>query len=200
LNFSSSASLQYTTMTALVVLSLHLLLGVGIVLSPPSRGTSGASKPLAFLTELPPPLSSPSTHAIDLHLSIPDASMAVRSPPHPMPMPVPVPASSPDMDGVIVEAAQSDAAQVARICHAWHRQRWREDDAHPAASVLVRVEESGRVSDTRLIVGSGSPDQDEALQHCLLTLARLTPRQLDGQAIAAWQRLDPPAAEPARRQ
>jgi len=171
-------------MIAVTVLVLHLMLGLGVALSPPVRGASAASRPLVLLTELPQPSLSASTGTVAVDLNLPvDVSVA---PPRPATLKLP---AAPDTDGVIVDAAPADDAQVARICGAWSIQRSRRDAAEQDTTVLVRVEADGRVSDSRLLVGLGSADRDAALQHCLLTLARFTPIRLEGEAVAAWQKL-----------
>jgi hypothetical protein len=177
-------------MIALAVLALHLLFGVGIVLSPPLRESTAAVRPLVLLTELPSPITTVASGGWvggDPVLSIPLPHAAV-----------PVLPAPPDTGDVIVDAAGADDAAVSRVCGAWPVQRSRTDDAEQDPSVLVRVEADGRVSDSRLVVGTGSADGDAALQHCLSTLARLTPFRLDGQIVAAWQRLKPLARSSRR--
>jgi len=168
---------------ALAVLALHVLFGIGIVLSPPLREATDAVRPLVLLTELPSRLSvvvSGDFVAGDPVVSIPLPHAAV-----------PVLPAQPDTDGVIVDAAAADDAEVSRVCGAWPVQRWRHDDAQQDPSVLVRVEADGRVSDSRWLVSTGSVDRDAALRHCLLTLARLTPIRLEGQVVPGWQKLKP---------
>ncbi len=180
-----------STTIGFTVLTLHVLFVLGIAFSPSWRSASGAVHPLVLLTELPPPLTSASRGGgIAVHL---DLSVA---PPRPANLKLP---AVPDIRGVILDAAEADSAQVARICGAWRARRsGREEDAQES-TVLVRVDADGRVSDTRLLVGSGSTERDAELQHCLLTLARLTPLELDGHVIAAWQRLHAPTQNSSRR-
>jgi hypothetical protein len=142
------------------------------------------------LTELPSPITvvaSGGFVADDPMISIPLPHAAV-----------PVLPATPDTDGVIVDAAGADNAEVSRVCGTWPVQRSLHDEAQQDPSVLVRVEADGRVSDSRLLVGTGSADRDAALRHCLLTLARLTPIRLDGQIVPAWQRLKPLARSSRR--
>jgi hypothetical protein len=173
------------------VLTLHVLFVLGIAFSPPWRGASAAMHPLVLLTDLPPPLTSRSAVsgiALDLDLSI--------APPRPANLKL---RAVPDTEGVILDAVEADSTQVARICGAWRARRLGREENAQASTVLVRVDADGRVSDTRLLVGSGSTERDAELQHCLLTLARLTPLELDGHVIAAWQRLHAPAQHSSRR-
>jgi hypothetical protein len=177
-------------MIVLAVLALHLVFGLGVALSSRLRGPTTLSKPLVFLTDMPAATPDASTDAAASHLKV-----SVARPRPPMPV-LPAP---PDANGVIVDAKPADDVQVMRICGAWSMQRGRHDDSQPAPSVLVRVDEDGRVTDSRFVVGSGSADRDAALQHCLLTLVRLTPLRLDGHAVAAWQKLNASRAESSRR-
>jgi hypothetical protein len=179
------------TTIGFTVLTLHVLFVLGIAFSPPWRGASGAMHPLVLLTELPTPLTSTSRGngiAVDLDLSF--------APPHPAKLKLP---AVPDAEGVMLDAAEADSAQVARICSAWREQPLRREEDAQESTVLVRVDADGRVSDTRVLVGSGSTERDAELQHCLLTLARLTPVELDGHVIAAWQRLHAPTKDATRR-
>lgn len=61
-------------------------------------------------------------------------------------------------------------------------------------TLLVHVETDGRVSDSKVEVGSGVPKVDEAVQRCLVGHGLLTPRRINGAAVASWQRLHWPAA------
>jgi hypothetical protein len=201
MSFTRTASRQLTgaseriTVTnatiGFTVLTLHVLFVLGIAFSSPWHGASAALHPLVLLAELPPPLTSASRGggiAVDLDLSI--------APPRPANLQFP---AEPDTEGVIFDAAEADSAQVARICGAWRAQRRTRDPAEQEATVLVRVDADGRVSDSRLLVGSGSTEHDAQLQHCLLTLARLTPVKLDGHATPAWQRLHAPMKDAWQR-
>jgi hypothetical protein len=174
--------MQRVAVSALAVLALHVLFGLGIALSPPYRAMPGTRKPLVLLTDLSPAVTRPSVAdiTVDINLSVP---LPRRS--------LPVVPVAHDDDGVIVDAAPADAIQVARICRAWSDPRGRRGDAQQTLSVLVRVAEDGRVLDSRLESGTGSADRDAALLHCLLTLAKLTPFRSEGHAVTAWQRLNP---------
>jgi hypothetical protein len=170
---------------ALAVLALHLLFGFGIALAPTVGAPAGVSRRLVVVTELPPPVTSQSAGAIALNLSLPLA------PPRPPRPPIPVLPVSPH-PGVIVDAVPADVAQVTRICGAWVPQRGSRGAVSREPEILIRVEADGRVSDTRLLAGTGSVERDAALEHCLLTFARLTPISVEGHAVAAWQTLRAP--------
>jgi hypothetical protein len=59
----------------------------------------------------------------------------------------------------------------------------------PAITLLVRVERDGRVSDSRIELGSGTQRFDESVQQCLSDYGWLTPQRVNGQPISSWQRL-----------
>ncbi len=66
-------------------------------------------------------------------------------------------------------------------------------------TLLVRVEKVGRVSDSRIEVGSGTQRVDEAAQRCLLAHGSLTPRRVNGEPVASWQRVHWPARQTEAR-
>jgi len=66
-------------------------------------------------------------------------------------------------------------------------------------TLLVRVEKVGRVSDSRIEVGSGTQRVDEAAQRCLLAHGFLTPRRVNGEPVASWQRVHWPARQTEAR-
>jgi len=185
-----SLPLPAAVMIALAVLALHLLFGIGIVLSPPLRAATDAARPLLLLNELPSPMTGVASGGFVAG----DPTVSIRLPHAAVPV-LPAPT---DTGGVILDATGADNAEVTRLCGAWSSQRWPHADAQRDPSVVVRIEDDGRVSDTRVLVGTGSTDRDAALQHCLLTLARLTPLRLDGQIVPGWQRLKPLARSSRR--
>jgi hypothetical protein len=62
-------------------------------------------------------------------------------------------------------------------------------------TLLVRVEKVGRVSDSRIEVGSGVQRLDETAQRCLLAHGFLSPRRVNGEPVASWQRVRWPAVQ-----
>jgi hypothetical protein len=99
---------------------------------------------------------------------------------------VPISASS---EVLISEVRGDDVAELAVSC--------RRPGARPHGAaemtLLVHVEKDGRVSDSRVEVGSGAPRVDEAMQRCLVEHGLLTPRRINGAGVASWQRLHWPA-------
>jgi hypothetical protein len=107
----------------------------------------------------------------------------------PVEIAVPVSASS---DVLISDARADDLAGLAVSC----RLPQLRPPTRTAAemTLLVHVEKDGRVSDSKVEVGSGVPRVDEAVQRCLVGHGLLTPRRINGAAVASWQRLHWPAA------
>jgi hypothetical protein len=66
-------------------------------------------------------------------------------------------------------------------------------------TLLVRVEKVGRVSDSRIEVGSGTQRIDEAARRCLLAHGSLTPRRVNGEPVASWQRVHLPVRQTQAR-
>jgi TonB family protein len=66
-------------------------------------------------------------------------------------------------------------------------------------TLLVRVEKIGRVSDSRIEVSSGTQRVDEAAQRCLMAHGLLSPRRVNGEPVASWQRVHWPALSTAAR-
>jgi TonB family protein len=56
-------------------------------------------------------------------------------------------------------------------------------------TLLVKVEPSGRPSETQIAVSSGSSQLDEAVGACLLSLGALEPVIVNGLAVRTWQRV-----------
>jgi len=110
-----------------------------------------------------------------------------------------LPEAQSESDGAILDAGAADTIEVARICGAGTMRRPRASDELHELEVVVRVEVDGRVSDGRIIEGSGSESRDAALVHCLMTSARLNPTIADGHAVGSWLRLHWSASQSARR-
>ncbi len=174
-----------TAWIILGVLGLHLLIGLGVALSPPRQSAEAAVKPLVLLTELPAPVHT--QVRLDVAVPLPRITQAIAVTP-------------PSSDGVILETAPADAAELARTCAANTVQRSRDlRPTPPRLNVLLRVDTDGRVSDSRIIEGSGSESRDAAMLQCLLSHARLQPARVAGRAVVAWQRFVLTGADAARR-
>jgi TonB family protein len=89
----------------------------------------------------------------------------------------------------IGEANPLEVANVLRRCGAARRAAATYGVRGPGMTLLVRVEQDGRVTDSRVEVGSGNDRLDESAQSCLREHAVLTPQQLHGVSVASWQRV-----------
>jgi len=179
---------------ALVVLVVHVAVVLGLATSGSGRDASRTHRPLLLLSAVPGSLrvGVPAV-GVDIRRSVQLKPLlpALASPA--------LPAVEPEPDGAILDAGAADTVEVLRICGAGMMQRPRATDEPHELDVVVRVEADGRVSDGRIIEGSGSESRDAALVHCLMTSARLNPTIADGHAVGSWLRLHWSASQSARR-
>jgi TonB family protein len=89
----------------------------------------------------------------------------------------------------IGEANPAEVAKVVHSCRAARLARPRSGVREPDLTLLVRVEQDGRVTDSRVEVGSGDARLDNSALGCLREHGLLTPQQLHGESVASWQRV-----------
>ena len=58
-----------------------------------------------------------------------------------------------------------------------------------SVTLLVRVESSGRPSQTKIVRTSASAALDDAVNACLLSQGSFAPLVVDGRAVASWRRI-----------
>jgi hypothetical protein len=179
---------------ALGVLVVHVAVVLALARSGFNRDSSRTQQPLLLLSAVSGPL----------HSGIPgvgvDLGTSVNLKPLITVLAAPtLPPAEPEPDGAILDAAPADTAQVLRICGAGTMPRPRATVQSRELEVVVRVEADGRVSDGRIIAGSGSDSRDAALVHCVMASARLNPSVLDGHAVESWQRLRWSGSQSVRR-
>ena len=102
-------------------------------------------------------------------------------------------------DVLISNANAGEVEEVFAGCRADKIRPLPAFDRAVDVTLLVRVEKVGRVSDSRIEVGSGTPRVDEAAQRCLLAHGFLTPRRVNGEPVASWQRVHWPARQTEAR-
>jgi len=90
---------------------------------------------------------------------------------------------------LIGEANPAEVAKVARSCGAARPAGSASGQRVPDLTLLVRVEKDGRVTDSRVEVGSGVGRFDESARACLQAHGMLTPHLIDGVSVASWQRV-----------
>jgi hypothetical protein len=191
---SSSANALRSATAAGMVVALHLGIGMWLLTSTGTQSRAPAAEPLVLLPEFAHPTSRLAPSELAAELPHPDL---VRVTPILPPMPhlaespaeiaVPVSTSS---DVLISEARGDEVADLAVSCKMLRARPLR---AAAEMTLLVHVERDGRVSDSRVEVGSGAPRVDEAVRRCLVEHGLLTPRRINGAAVASWQRLHWPA-------
>lgn len=96
-------------------------------------------------------------------------------------------------DVLISDANAGEVGAVLAGCGANKIQPMPPLNRAAEVTLLVRVEKAGRVSDSRIEVGSGVQRVDEAAQRCLLAHGLLSPRRINGEPVASWQRVHWPA-------
>jgi hypothetical protein len=132
-----------------------------------------------LVTDLPPVLER-----VDLTLPKPTAL-----PREPAEIALPLASAS---DVLVGDAAARDIEDLAVSCRS-ARSHPRFTDHASELTLLVHVEKDGRVSDSRIEVGSGAASIDEAVQRCLIVRGSLTPRRINGAPVASWQRVHWPS-------
>lgn len=181
-------------MAAIVVVALHALALSGIFLvtqvhtsapapAAPLEVFGIARQPLITLAEIasdlpPPEPSQPRTLAAKLpSLSLPAGATEIA---------ITVSRSTAVLIG---EANPAEVAKVARSCGAARPADLASGQRVPDLTLLVRVEQDGRVTDSRVEVGSGIGRFDESVRACLQAHGMLTPHRIDGVSVASWQRV-----------
>jgi hypothetical protein len=181
---------------AVVVIGLHATFGVWLWTS-----TNG----LRLLHREPPeslvmldPIAPPQAHP-DPAMPLPSPDLLPPPPEPPLPklfksgsseIAVSITAST---DVLISNADPRDVEGVLAGCRADKTRPMPQLLGAAEVTLLARVEKVGRVSDSRIEVGSGTQRVDEAAQRCLLAHGFLTPRRVNGEPVASWQRVHWPA-------
>jgi hypothetical protein len=176
------------------VIALHAAIAIALWIVPSRIKHLATAEPLVLLADLPQASSRP---ALDLAGDLPQPDL-VRVTPVAPPLaalprePVEVAISiSAATDVMIREVSREDAEQLrggcrrdlAGVSHVAHT---------PEITLLVRVEKDGRISDSRIEVGSNTPSLDEAVRHCLIARS-LAPRAVNGATVTSWQRMHWPS-------
>jgi hypothetical protein len=173
-----------------LVVALHLGIGIWLVTSSGTQSHAPAVEPLFLLPESVRQSERQAPSELAAEFPHPDLIRVTPiSPPMPhLPEPpaeIAVSVSAPN-EVLISEARGDEVADLAVSCKMPGAQPRR---AAAEMTLLVHVEKDGRVSDSRVEVGSGAPRVDEAVQRCLVEHGLLTPRRINGAAVASWQRL-----------
>jgi hypothetical protein len=90
---------------------------------------------------------------------------------------------------VIGEANPAEVAYVVRSCSAARLAGSAARPRVPDITLLVHVEKDGRVTDSRVEVGSGMNRIDNSARACLHEHGLLTPQRVHGVSVASWQRV-----------
>jgi hypothetical protein len=188
-------------LAAVAVIGLHA--SVGIWLWASSNTLRPQHPPLESLVMLDPIPASPTAHS-DPPIDIPSPDLLPALPQPALPrlaeglseIAVSITAST---DVLISNADPRDVEGVLVGCRADKIRPVPQLLGAAEVTLLVRVEKVGRVSDSRIEVGSGTQRIDEAAQRCLLAHGFLTPRRVNGEPVASWQRVHWPARQTEAR-
>jgi TonB family protein len=180
------------------VIGLHASFGGWLWLAPNApRLHQPPLEPLVLLAEIPAPPLVRAPIAIDPPPdSLPPAVSPTLLPfPRLSQQPAEIAVSiSASTDLLIDDASARDIAEILGACRAAHVASARSAGGTAAMTLLVKVEKDGRVSDSKVEVGSGAERADDAAQRCLLAHGSLPPRRINGAPVVSWQRVRWPAA------
>ncbi len=187
---------------AVVVIGLHASVGVWLWASSNTLRPLHRS-PLESLVMLDPIPASPTAHS-DPPIDIPSPDQLPALPQPALPKLAEVPSEiavsiTASTDVLISNANAGEVERVLADCRADKIRPLPGFDRAAEVTLLVRVEKVGRVSDSRIEVGSGMQRVDEAAQRCLLAHGSLTPRRVNGEPVASWQRVRWPARQTEAR-
>jgi hypothetical protein len=176
------------------VILLHAAIGVALWMVPFSVKHPAPAQPLVLLADLH---QGSSRRPLDLAADLPQPDL-VRETPIALPLPAlprePVEVAisiSAATDVMIGEVSRGDVEQLRGDCRRDLAGVSRAAHA-PEITLLVRVERDGRISDSRIEVGSSAPSLDEAIRHCLIARS-LAPRTVNGATVTSWQRVHWPS-------
>lgn len=181
---------------AAAVVALHASLGAWLLLPHSPRPIAPVPEPLVLLQTPPAARAEPAPIAAELP---PPEFVRITPTPPKLPQlptgPVEIAVSITSATDVLISDARAgDVADLVGNCRAPAPQALRPVRSAAEITLLVHVEKDGRVSDSKIEVGSGVAHVDEAIQRCLAARGSLTPRRINGSAVASWQRVRWPAA------
>ncbi len=188
-------------LAAFAVIGLHA--SVGIWLWASSNTLRPLHAPLESLVMLDPIPASPTAHP-DPPIDIPSPDLLPALPQPALPKLVEGPSEiavsiTASTDVLISNANAGEVEEILAGCRADRIRPMPQLLGAAEVTLLVRVEKVGRVSDSRIEVGSGMQRVDEAAQRCLLAHGSLTPRRVNGEPVASWQRVHWPARQTEAR-
>jgi hypothetical protein len=181
-------------MAAIVVVALHALALSGIFLLTREHTSAPApAAPLEVFGIARQPLITLAEIASDLSPLDPPAArtVAARLPSLSLPAGATEIAITLSRSTAVTigEANAAEVSHLARSCGAARPAGLASGARVPDLTLLVRVEKDGRVTDSRVEVGSGINRVDDLARACLQQHGKLTPQQVDGVAVASWQRV-----------
>jgi len=186
---------------AAAVALLHVVVVQVLVLSAEVRGRPTPNDALQVMliapdeTRRPEPLPEPSPpEAAPVSAVAPSVSAEDASSPAASFMAVTVPRlgeARAESDALVpvVEAMDFDSDILRERCIRAYPDTAPDLEVDGTLTLLVRVEPSGRPSETKIVVSSGVSQLDEAVAACFLSLGAFEPVSVNGQAVGSWQRV-----------
>ena len=89
----------------------------------------------------------------------------------------------------VIDAFGFDARGLSEACAHAYPESAADLRTPGTLTLLVKVEPSGRPSELKVVVPSGSTALDEAASACLMALGSLEPATVQGRRVAGWQRV-----------
>jgi hypothetical protein len=188
-------------LAVVAVIGLHASFGGWLWMSSNAHRLHPPLESLVLLEPLPAPVAThtdlvadlPAPDLLPMPLTLPKLPMLAHEPNE---IAVSVSATT---DVLIGDANAREVEEVLRGCSGAKTRPALPPDRSADITLLVRVEKDGRVSDSKIEVGSGTQRVDQAAQRCLLAHGVLTPRRVSGAPVASWQRVHWPAVSTSAR-
>jgi TonB family protein len=99
------------------------------------------------------------------------------------------PPSAPPIKPVITPARIAGGFNLGAACASYYSLSSRAAHEQGATTVILYIDVDGRVTDTRIEIGSGYVALDEAAEHCVMEQGRFVPETIDSAAVGSWQRV-----------
>jgi len=142
--------------------------------APPPEPSSPEVPPVSAVAPRAPAENAPAPLASFMAATNPGQGEAPATPGTPMP---------------VVDAIDFDTDTLRNRCARAYPESAPDLDVNGMLTLLIRVEPSGRPSETKIVASSGSSQLDAAVAACFLSLGAFEPVTVNGRAVRSWQRV-----------
>lgn len=97
--------------------------------------------------------------------------------------------SAPPSNHVVTAARIVKGLNLGEACQSYYSLSSRMAGEQGSTILIMYVDVTGRVTDTRIEVGSGYVALDEGTEHCVVEQGRFVPQTVDGVPVGSWQRI-----------